>query len=238
MFSTEDSVGTILPGRFQLSNRCALCRPIFEKEVLTKRICSQFFAKQHEQQHVPKVRLLTIWYGANDSCIPPSIQHVPLPTFITNVTTLVRKVTSPSSPHYSPVTRIILITPPPVNTHQRAADLATRDPPKLLDREFEVTRQYAEAVKDVGRKEQVPVVDMWTLLWDASGHVEENLSEFLEDGLHLNVKGYEVGASSTWLWPLLTRVQIIQIVYDNLIKTISEHYPELHYDNLGTAFPL
>ncbi|KAJ3477739.1 hypothetical protein NLI96_g10253 [Meripilus lineatus] len=194
-------------------------QPIFEKEVLTKRICSQFFAKQHEQQHVPKVRLLTIWYGANDSCIPPSIQHVPLPTFITNVTTLVRKVTSPSSPHYSPVTRIILITPPPVNTHQRAADLATRDPPKLLDREFEVTRQYAEAVKDVGRKEQVPVVDMWTLLWDASGHVEENLSEFLEDGLHLNVKGYE-------------------IVYDNLIKTISEHYPELHYDNLGTAFPL
>ncbi|CAL1703746.1 unnamed protein product [Somion occarium] len=180
-------------------------------------VFEQVFAKQHEQQHVPKVRLLTIWYGANDACIPPSPQHVPLPEFSANLRTMIRSVTSPSSPHYSAITKIILITPPPVNTHQRGADLASRDPPRPLDREFETTHQYAEAVKIVGAQEGVPVIDLWTILYDACGRVEEKLSEYLYDGLHVNQKGY-------------------QVVFDEIIKTVSKHYPELHYDKLQNVF--
>ncbi|KAI0792891.1 SGNH hydrolase-type esterase domain-containing protein [Abortiporus biennis] len=177
----------------------------------------QFFARQHEQRHVPQVQLLTIWFGANDACIPPSIQHVPLPQFASNLSLIIQKVKNPSSPHYSPLTRIILFTPPPVNTHQRSADLATRTPPRALDRQFDVTRQYAEAVKIVGEKEKVPVLDVWTDVWEAAGKVEEQLSEFLYDGLHLNEKGY-------------------LIVHQGLLKLINEKYPEIAPDNLRFVF--
>jgi lysophospholipase L1-like esterase len=182
--------------------------PVFEK-------C---FAKQHEQQHVPKVRILTIWFGANDACLAPSPQHIPLPKFISNLTRLVHMVTSPTSPHYSPITRINLITPPPVNTYQREDDLQSRDPPKLLDREFETTRKYAEAVVGVGKQEDLPVVDVWNAFYDAAGRNERALDQFLVDGLHLNIAGYE-------------------IVYKALTNTIGNNYPELHYEKLQPIFP-
>jgi isoamyl acetate esterase len=102
-------------------------------------------------------------------------------------------VASPASPRYSPITRIILINPPPVNTYQREDDLQSRDPPKLLDREFETTRKYAEAVIDVGKQEDLPVVDIWNALYNAAGRDEQALHQFLRDGLHLNAAGYEVG---------------------------------------------
>lgn len=101
-------------------------------------------------------------------------------------------LSSPSSPYHSPQTRILLITPPPINTYQRGADLSTRDPPVNLDREFDVTAQYAQAVRDVGAKESVPVVDVFSALWEAVGHDERALSKYLGDGLHLNADGYTV----------------------------------------------
>ena len=152
----------------------------------------QIFAKQHEQQHVPLVRLLTIWFGANDACIPGTPQHVPLPHFTENLLKMIQMVQSPSSPYYSPDTKIILISAPPVNTRQRGADLASRDPPKDLDRLFEKTQTYAEEVVRLGKKEGLPVVDAWTKLWEAAGKEESALKEYLYDGLHVNEAGYKV----------------------------------------------
>ena len=99
---------------------------------------------------------------------------------------------SPSSPYYAPWTRVVILTAPPVNTYQRRADLAARDPPRLLDREFEVTRQYAEAARKVGENQGVPVVDVWTMLWEACGKKEEDLTKYLYDGLHVNEEAYGV----------------------------------------------
>jgi len=101
-------------------------------------------------------------------------------------------VRSPSSERYSPKTRILLITPPPVNTHQRGAELASRDPPRACDREFDFTKLYAEAVVNAAQEEGVAVADVWTVLWEAAGKDERALSAYLLDGLHLNTKGYEV----------------------------------------------
>ncbi|KZP20877.1 SGNH hydrolase [Athelia psychrophila] len=182
--------------------------PVFEK-------C---FAKQHEQQHLPKVRILTIWFGTNDAAIPPSAQHVPLAAFAANLVRMVRMITSPLSAHYSPSTRIVLITPPPVNSYMRAAELGSRDPPIHPDREFEVTRTYAEAVMDVARQEKLPVADVWTAIYNAAGCNERALDGYLWDGIHLNEKGYKV-------------------MYEELMKTISENLPELHYDNLPSVYP-
>ena len=101
-------------------------------------------------------------------------------------------VRSPSSEYYSPKTHILLISPPPVNTHQRVAELASRDPPRPCDREFDFTKLYAEAVVNTAQEEGVAVANLWTVLWEAAGKDERALSAYLLDGLHLNAKGYEV----------------------------------------------
>ncbi|KAF8810141.1 SGNH hydrolase [Phlegmacium glaucopus] len=171
------------------------------------------------QANVPEVRVLTIWFGANDACIQPSPQHVPLLKFISNITYMVNMIKSLTSSYYSPTTRIILITPPPVNTFQRRADLESRQPPQALDRDFEVTRAYAEGVRQVAQSENVALVDVWSALWEAAGEDEKSLKFFLRDGLHLNAEGY-------------------RIMYEELITTIREVYPEVHYDNLEYVFPV
>ena len=149
----------------------------------------QCLAKTSDK-NVPKLRILAIWFGANDACIKPSPQHVPLTKFVSNLKQMVDMIKSPTSAHYSPTTRIILISPPPVNTHVRGAALAQRDPPLALDRKFEITRAYAEAVRDVAAAENIAFVDVWTALWEAAGKNEEALTEYLGDGLHLNANGY------------------------------------------------
>ncbi|KZP24722.1 SGNH hydrolase [Athelia psychrophila] len=193
-------------GLFDYNTKWAI--PVFE----------QCFAKRHQRQHLPKVRILTIWFGANDAAVPPAPQHVPLTAFTANLVRMIRMITSPSSAHYSPWTRVILMTPPPINSYVRAADLASRDPPRQLDLEFEATRKYAEAVVDLAQQEKLPVVDVWTAIYNAAGRNERALDRYLSDGLHLNTGGYKV-------------------VYEELMKTISEKLPELHYDNLPSVYP-
>lgn len=138
------------------------------------------------------IRLLTIWFGANDACIKPSPQHVPLNTFISNLEQLVDMIQSPGSEYYSPSTRIILMSPPPVNTFQRLADLQSRPIPLDLDRNFETTKAYAKAVEGVARAKQVAFVDIWSVMWQGAGENESALSKYLIDGLHPNAEGYRV----------------------------------------------
>uniref|UniRef100_A0A0W0F936 SGNH hydrolase-type esterase domain-containing protein n=1 Tax=Moniliophthora roreri TaxID=221103 RepID=A0A0W0F936_MONRR len=178
----------------------------------------KFLAIQEQQKYTPKVRLLVIWFGANDACIRPSPQHVSITKFISNLKHMVNMVQSPKSEYYLAETKIILVTPPPVNEFQRKEDPESRSPPRELDRLFDTTKEYAEAVKDVAREEEVAVVDIWSALWDASGHEQAQLSRYLNDGLHLNAAGYAV-------------------MYDKLMETIGREYPELHPDRLEYVFP-
>jgi isoamyl acetate esterase len=146
----------------------------------------QCFAKQDERQNVPKVRLLVIWLGANDAALTPSMQHVPIEQFITNLRKLVHAVTHLDSPRYSPGTRIILATPTPVEEILAAKTLES------TARTFDVTKEYAMAVRDVGIAEGIPVADVWTRIWEESGKQERALGKYLVDGLHLSNAGYQV----------------------------------------------
>lgn len=179
-----------------------------------------------------------IWLGANDAALPVRDQHVPLERFKANLSKFVWHVSSPESPRYSPDTRVIFMTPPPVNADQWAARQAAKDPPGPRDREFEVTKTYAEAVKEVGAKEGVAVVDLWTTIYDAAGRVEKELSKFLTDGLHLNEAGYAVGVREVFgraaEFGVLTAV--LQIVFEELNKTIAEKHPEYYHENLQFVF--
>ncbi|KAG9318860.1 SGNH hydrolase-type esterase domain-containing protein [Chiua virens] len=169
-------------------------------------VFEQILAQQHKHRHAPKVQLLTIWFGANDAALPPSTQHVPRDRYKTNLTCLVNMVKSPTSAFYSPDTRVILITPPPVNTHQWTNG-----------RDFEETKLYAAAAKEVGAQVGVPVADAWTEIWEAAGRDEGACEKFLSDGLHLNAAGYE-------------------IVLNSITKIVEEEYPEIHHEKLQMVF--
>ncbi|KIL68579.1 hypothetical protein M378DRAFT_158397 [Amanita muscaria Koide BX008] len=181
-------------------------------------VLKQCVVKRTDETHpAPQIRIITIWFGANDACLPPSPQHVPLQRFVSNLRQMIAIVRAAASGHTLP-TRIILMTPPPVLASHRAALLAARDPPIALDRDFLVTKQYAEAVLAVAAIENVAVADIWSAVFKAAGEEEKNLDKFLVDGLHPNKAGY-------------------QVVYETLIVTIKEQYPDVHYDNIPFSFP-
>lgn len=91
---------------------------------------------------------------------------------------------------------------------------------------------------DVGKQEDLPVVDIWNALYNAAGRDEQALHRFLRDGLHLNAAGYEVGllVYPCQLHSLTDALYILQILYKALINTIGEKYPEVHYENLQPVF--
>ena len=114
-----------------------------------------------------------IWFGANDAALPVRDQHVPLDRYKANLSKLIWMVRSPDSPRYSPDTRIILMTPPPCNTEQWGERQASQTPPRPNDRDFAVTRTYADAAREVGAKEGVAVADTWTKIFEAAGKEEK-----------------------------------------------------------------
>ncbi|KAG8714709.1 hypothetical protein FRC08_011539 [Ceratobasidium sp. 394] len=181
--------------------------PVFEES----------FAKTGLQGMLPKVKLLVVWFGANDAVLEHSPQHVPLPRFIENINTIVDMPTLPTSPWYSPTTRVLLVTAPPINVTQRNTQLASRNPPLGPDRTHENTKAYAQAVIDVGKKRGVPVVDLWAALWKEARETEKGLEPLLPDGLHLSEASYK-------------------ILYELIIEAISKYYPELHYEKLPHVY--
>lgn len=86
-----------------------------------------------------------------------------------------------------------------MNTLKRRADLIERDPPRELDRNFGVTKKYAEIVKEIAEEEGLPVVDVWTMLWEGCGKIEADLTKYLSDGLHVNEEAYGVSILETSL---------------------------------------
>ncbi|KAF8120078.1 SGNH hydrolase-type esterase domain-containing protein [Boletus edulis] len=178
-------------------------------------VAEQVLAQQHEQHHVPRVQLLIIWFGANDAAPPPNTRHVPRDRFKANFVHLVNMVRSPASAYYSPNTRVILITPPPVNTHQRT------------DRSFADTESYAEAVKEVGAQVSVPVADVWTEIWEAAGWDELACEQFLFDGLHLNAAGYEIVFNSIMK---IIEERYPEIHYEKL-QTVFPHWSEVNVND-------
>jgi GDSL-like Lipase/Acylhydrolase family len=99
---------------------------------------------------------------------------------------MVHTMRAPDSPSYSPETKLLLITPPPVHVPSMGMD----------NRTFDVTKTYAEEVKKVGEREDVPVLDVWTRMWEAAGKSEEGLEIYFTDGLHLAEAGYEVSVGA------------------------------------------
>lgn len=113
-----------------------------------------------------RVLLLSLWFGANDSCLPHPFQHVPLPTFKANL----RGISSfPALQRHNP--KLIFATPPPVELHTRdPLDIAAGPEPMRL---AETTADYAQAVKEVSAEvEGAAYIDFWTLMMREAGWKE------------------------------------------------------------------
>lgn len=103
---------------------------------------------------------------------------------------MISLVRDPTSVSYSPKTKLLLLTPPPIDLLAGSVRTAER------------TRSYAEAVKAVGKEASVPVVDTWTDIMNATRKREGELGEYFTDGLHLSEKGYRVVFEGEFNFPL------------------------------------
>ena len=101
------------------------------------------FAPKPEQA---TVRFLTIFFGANDACLPgsPTGQHVPLKEYTSNLRRLIQMARDAF-----PGVRIMLISPPPVNEYQLEASDLVKYGMTEPRRTAEHTKRYAEACRDV-----------------------------------------------------------------------------------------
>eukprot|EP00545_Synedropsis_sp_CCMP1620_P003369 CAMPEP_0119007238 /NCGR_PEP_ID=MMETSP1176-20130426/2877_1 /TAXON_ID=265551 /ORGANISM="Synedropsis recta cf, Strain CCMP1620" /LENGTH=269 /DNA_ID=CAMNT_0006959351 /DNA_START=128 /DNA_END=937 /DNA_ORIENTATION=- len=136
-------------------------------------------------QNSNSVKLVTIFFGANDSSdikMNPR-HHVPLDEFKSNIEQLIGKCRD----HYGKDVAIIIVAAPPVVHEQRLAYQKERYGDKAtgeLERTLETSERYAQAALDVAEKYKLPSVHLWKLMQDENGW-----ESFFYDGLHFTAKG-------------------------------------------------
>ncbi|KAH9453988.1 hypothetical protein MJO28_007001 [Puccinia striiformis f. sp. tritici] len=179
----------------------------------------------HGTQPLPRKRIVTIWFGANDAVIPPKPQMVTPENFVKNMIELIEIVQKHASPsggqQDGSQLLIVLITPPPISIALRAADLTSRFPdwrPQDMDREPGRTRLFAELVCQVAQEKGLPVIDTWTAITKAADNSQGGLSTYLVDGLHLTPAGYA-------------------IVTTEFKSIVARHYPTFLPESLPHDFP-
>ncbi|KAI4296883.1 hypothetical protein L6164_036802 [Bauhinia variegata] len=153
---------------------------------------------------------VTVFFGANDACLPDrcsAYQHVPLDEYKQNLYSIVSFFKKKW-----PETRVILITPPPIDEEARLKYPYIENPQGLPERTNEAAAEDARACISVAGECGIPVVDLWTKMqrnpdWakvypsdglhltkDGQGIVFEELILKLEDelGLHLEALPIDV----------------------------------------------
>ena len=154
--------------------------------------------------------LVTILFGANDAQRPSSkghqpetdgLQHVPLDEYSKNLAEIVACVRSVGC------SRVLLITPPPVDEATWAAETKKKMPGLPADAEpnrtTAVTAEYAAACVKVGAETETPVLDLNTLL-----AARADWRGLFSDGLHPSEAGGEA-------------------MHALIDEAISTHFPEL-----------
>jgi len=173
-----------------------------------------------------RIRLMTVFFGANDAVQEGQLQHVPLDQYRENLKKIVtHEVLKPHDPKF------ILITPPPI------CEYTTQDEDKKKGRDYiqrlaPRTKMYADTTLAVGKELGIPVANLWEAFMNYAGGLQgdkplpgskdipknEKLASLLRDGLHFNPKGYE-------------------IMYEEVMKIILSSYPEFDPEKLEFVFP-
>ncbi|KAF2718033.1 lipolytic enzyme [Polychaeton citri CBS 116435] len=184
-----------------------------------------------------RLRFLTVFFGANDARLPNTPgspqQSVDLPLYMENL----RQIIQHPCVQAHEGTRIIVITPPPVE-ERLGLQIDKLDAPEILapKRTALNAGNYAEAAKGVAGEMNVACLDLWSFMMERAGFiaakyqaqhdlpgslvVEENemLRSWLHDGLHFSPAGYE-------------------ILYEALMDLISKVWPDQLPENLPMVLP-
>ncbi|KAM0755302.1 SGNH hydrolase [Meredithblackwellia eburnea MCA 4105] len=176
----------------------------------------------HEE--VTKIKLLIVWFGANDCLVPNEAlgQANSLDQYLSNLRTIISLV-----PATVPV---ILIPPPPFGPRGRAKHFGTMWKPEetKFERTVERCALYARKCVELGeelasseRKGSLSVIKLNDILEKEAvrlgeGDREDGLEQLLCDGVHLGPVGYRV----------LTQ---------HLLETIKTTFPEIN--NAPLTFP-
>jgi lysophospholipase L1-like esterase len=153
--------------------------------------CQKQEEEAQKQNIIPQYTFV-IAYGANDSCLrdgPHSRHHVPINDYSNNLQRMIQMIQTWNSNKTTTTTTtmVVLMTPPPCDT---SIQYPSRDNENS-------TRLYAETCVLVGKKNHVPVVDLWNGMQQQQQQQQlpSQLSsslwqeEYLSDGLHLTPMG-------------------------------------------------
>jgi len=178
-----------------------------------------------------RIRILTIFFGANDSRLPNTsqpTQDVPIEEYKANLKSI---VLHPLVKAHG--ARIILITPPPID--ERMCEHTDRTTKGIYEvrRTAESTSRYAQAVRDVSKELNVVHLDIWSAFMKKAGwkfgeplmgskavpqNFETGLPSLLSDGLHLTAKGN-------------------RLVYEELMRLLQDTWPDQTPEALPRTLP-
>lgn len=162
---------------------------------------------------VSEVKLMTIFFGTNDSCSQPH-QHVELSRYIENSKYMIEMIKEKGI-------KPIIIAP---CFHDSAMAIERFGFASRVNNNKNM-KSYSDALKKLCEEMKVPMVELREELLPITGYTDEqildekfdNLSKALVDGIHLT------GES-------------LKILYEKLIKTIAINYPELEAESLPLKF--
>ncbi|XP_062095870.1 GDSL esterase/lipase At5g45920 [Humulus lupulus] len=129
---------------------------------------------------------VTVFFGANDACLPgrcSAFQHVPLDEYKRNLHSIVFFLKK----HW-PTTRILLITPPPIDEEGRLRYPYVENVTNEPERTNEAAGAYAKACVAAAGECGISVIDLWTTMQ----HFPHWQKSCLRDGLHLTPSGNRI----------------------------------------------
>ncbi|CAJ1947689.1 unnamed protein product [Cylindrotheca closterium] len=153
------------------------------------------------------VKLITIWFGANDASLAKHNphHHVPIDEYSNNLKRLVI-----SAKETYPTAGLVMITPPPVHHEQRFEYQKQRYGDKAtgtLERTLDNAEKYADACKTVASQLDVPCLNMFDLMVKEGGD-NCGFGKYLWDGLHFSSEGHD-------------------FVLEKLLAFIEKHHPSM-----------
>ncbi|KAI5779708.1 GDSL Lipase/Acylhydrolase family protein [Geopyxis carbonaria] len=161
------------------------------------------------------IKLVTVFFGANDAVLEGQYQHVPLEEYREN---LKKIFTHPTLTAHE--TKFVCIIPAPICEY-KTQEHDKSNGKDIVQRLAPNTKKYAHAALEVAKELGIPTANLWKRFISHAGGYQEGkslpgskdlprndkLGELLRDGLHFSPAGYK-------------------LMYEEVMKTILENYPE------------
>jgi lysophospholipase L1-like esterase len=139
--------------------------------------------------------LVIIQFGLNDSCIDVQMgktgPRVSREDYEKNLLYFIEKIREQHA-------RVILMTPNPARWTEDIKRIWGKPPYDISDpMGFNLLNsEYAESVRELGKKMKVPVVDIYRLFLDYHREKGKTMDELLTDGIHPNDRGHRLITSA------------------------------------------